>query len=154
MKLTHIALLALLGASIATPVFSQPAGGQGMGSGSGMGPGSGMGQGMGPGAGKGPGAGMGPGSGMEPGQGMGPGGGRAMRFNSNKDNTPGWTLMSAEERTAHRDKMRGAKTYDECKAVQDEHHKAMEARAKEKGVTLPAPRFNGCDRMKARGFFK
>ena len=147
-KLAQISLLAFLGASIATPVFAQAAGGQGMG------PGSGMGQGMGPGAGKGPGAGMGPGSGMGPGQGMGPGGGRAMRFNSNKDNTPGWKLMSAEERTAHRDRMRGAKTYDECKAVQDEHHKAMEARAKEKGVTLPAPRFNGCDRMKARGFFK
>ena len=124
-KLAHIALLAVLGASIATPAFSQPGSGQGMGPGSGMGPGQGMGQ-----------------------------GGRAMRFNSNKDNTPGWKLMSAGERTAHRDKMRGAKTYDECKAVQDEHHKAMEARAKEKGVTLPAPRFNGCDRMKARGFFK
>ena len=141
-KLAHIALLAVLGASIATPAFSQPGSGQGMGPGSGMGPGQGMGQGMGPGAG------------MGPGQGMGPGGGRGKRFNFNKDNTPGWKLMSAEERTAHRDKMRGAKTYDECKAVQDEHHKAMEARAKEKGVTLAAPRFNGCDRMKARGFFK
>ncbi|MDP1733286.1 MAG: hypothetical protein Q8L44_02845 [Sulfuritalea sp.] len=130
MRLTHIALLAFLGASIATPVFSQPASGQGMGPGSGMGPGQGM--------------GMGPG--------MGPGAGRAVRFN--KDNTPGWTLMSAEERTAHSGKMRGAKTYDECKAVQAEHHKAMEARAKEKGVTLPAPRNNGCDRMKARGFYK
>jgi hypothetical protein len=132
MKLTHIALLAILGASIATPVLSQPASGQGMGPGSGMGPGMGMGM----------------------GSGMGPGSGKAMRFNFNKDNTTGWTLMSAEERTAHRDKMRGAKTYDECKATQDEHHKAMETRAKEKGVTLPAPRNNGCDRMKARGFFK
>lgn len=136
MKLRHIALLAVLGASLATPVFSQPASGQGMGPGSGMGPGQGM----------GPGSGMGPG--------MGPGAGRAMRFNFNKDNTPGWKLMSAEERTAHSDKMRGAKTYEECKAVQEEHHKAMEARAKEKGVTLPALRSNGCDRMKARGFFK
>jgi hypothetical protein len=85
---------------------------------------------------------------------MDPGAGKAMRFNFNKDNTTGWALMSAEERAAHRDKMRGAKTYDECKAAQDEHHKAMEARAKEKGLTLPAPRNNGCDRMKARGFFK
>lgn len=126
MKLTHIALLAILGASLATPVFSQPASGQGMG----------------------------PGAGMGPGQGMGPGAAKAQRFNFNKDNTPGWTLMSAEERTAHSDKMRGAKTHDECKAVQEEHHKAMEVRAKEKGVTLPAPRSNGCDRMKARGFYK
>ena len=138
MKLTHIALLAFIGASLATPVFSQPASGQGMGPGSGMGSGQGM----------------GPGSGMGPGQGMGPGAAKAKSFSFNKDNTPGWALMSAEERTAHHDKMSGAKTYDECKAVQDEHHKAMEARAKEKGVTLPAPRNNGCDRMKARGFYK
>lgn len=126
MKLTHIALLAILGASIATPVLSQPASGQGMGPGAGMGMGAG--------------AGMGP--------------GKAMRFNANKDNTSGWALMSTEERAAHRDKMQGAKTYDECKATQEEHHKAMEVRAKEKGATLPAPRSNGCERMKARGFFK
>ncbi|MBK9018830.1 MAG: hypothetical protein IPL72_02005 [Sulfuritalea sp.] len=122
----RIALVALLGASIAVPIAAQPAGGPGMG------PGQGMGQ----------------------GGGMGPGGGKAMRFNFDKDNTPGWTLMSAEERAAHSGKMRAAKTYDECKALQAEHHQAMEARAKEKGVTLPAPRANGCDRMKARGFFK
>jgi hypothetical protein len=85
---------------------------------------------------------------------MGPGGGKGMRFNFDKDNTPGWALMTTEERAAHSGKMRAAKTYDECKAVQDEHHKAMEVRAKEKGVTLPAPRQNGCDRMQARGFFK
>ena len=93
------------------------------------------------------------GQGMGPGSGMGPGAGQAMRFSANKDNTSGWALMSTEERTVHRDKMRGVKTYEECKAVQEEHHKAMEARAKEKGTTLPAPRQNGCDRMKARGFF-
>ncbi|MDZ4251422.1 MAG: hypothetical protein U1A72_02475 [Sulfuritalea sp.] len=40
------------------------------------------------------------------------------------------------------------------KALQTEHHQAMEVRAKEKGVTLPAPRDNGCERMKARGFVK
>lgn len=120
MKLRHIALLAVLGASLASPAFAQPASGQGMGSGSGM----------------------------------GPGGGKAMQFNLNKDNTWGWKLMTPEERTAHRDKMRASKTYDECKALQAEHHTAMELRAKEKGQTLPAPRSNGCDRMKARGFFK
>ena len=138
MKIRHIALVAFLGASLAAPVLSQPGSGQGMGSGSGMGPG----------------AGMGPGQGMGQGAGMGPGGGNAMRFNFNKDNTPGWKLMSVEERAAHSGKMRAAKTYDECKALQAEHHQAMEVRAKEKGVTLPAPRQNGCDRMKARGFYK
>lgn len=95
------------------------------------------------------GQGMGPGGG-----GMGSGGGMGMRFSFDKDTVPGWALMSAEERTAHSGKMRGAKTYDECKAMQTEHHQAMEVRAKEKGVSLPTPRYNGCDRMKARGIFK
>lgn len=80
--------------------------------------------------------------------------GNAARFNWNKDNTPGWSLMTAQERAEHRSKMRAAKTYDECKALQEEQHKTMEARAKEKGVTLTAPRHNGCDVMKARGIIK
>lgn len=128
MKLRHIALLAFLGASLASPVLAQPAGGQGMG----------------PGAGQGQGAGMGP----------GPGGGKGMQFNADKDNTWGYQLMSPDERNVHRDKMRATKTYDECKALQEDHHKAMEVRAKEQGKTLPAPGNNGCDRMKARGYFK
>ena len=86
----------------------------------------------------------------QPGPGMG--GGMGMRFN--QDNTTGWSLMSADERSAHQSKMMSAKTYDECKAVQAEQHKMMEARAKEKGQVLPAPRQNGCDRMKAQGMFK
>ncbi len=92
----------------------------------------------------------GPGGGMGPG--MGPGGG--MRYQFNKENTPGWSLMTPEERAAHREKMLAAKSYEECKAAQEEHHRQMEARAREKGQTLPAPRVNACERMKARGFYK
>jgi hypothetical protein len=116
MKLSHLTMIALLGACVAAPSFAQP--GPGMG-------------------------GMG---GMSPGKGP--------RFAFDKDNTPGWALMTSEERTAHRERMLAARSYDECKAIQGEHHTAMEARAKEKGATLPAPRQNGCDRMKARGLFK
>lgn len=76
------------------------------------------------------------------------------RYRFNQNNTPGWTLMTPEERAEHQKKMLAAKTYEECKQIQEEHHKMMEARAKEKGVTLNAPRYNACDRMKARGFFK
>lgn len=160
MKLRHIALLAVLGTSLASPVFAQPASGQGMGPGAGKGPGmgpcatQGQGAGAGQGAGQGQGAGMGPCAAQGQGAGMGPGGGKRMQFNSNKGNTWGYQLMSPEERTVQRDKMRATKTYDECKALQDEHHKAMEVRAKEKGKTLPTPRNNGCDRMKAGGYFK
>lgn len=96
-----------------------------------------------------PGQGMG---GMGQGMGgMGPGKGR-MAFN--QGNTPGWSLMTAEERTAHQQKMWSFKTFDECKAYQAEHHTAMTAKAKDQGKTLPTPRANACDRMKARGQFK
>ncbi len=99
-----------------------------------------------------PGPGGGPGPGPMGGAGMGPGKGHQFAFN--KDNTPGWALMTPEERTANQQKMRSFKTYDECKAFQTEHHAAMEARAKEQGKTLPAPRNNACDRMKAKGLLK
>ena len=62
--------------------------------------------------------------------------------------------MTQEERAANQAKMRAVTTYDECKLLQDENHKTMEARAKEKGVKLPPPRQNGCNVMKARGFIK
>ena len=123
MKLSHIALIALLGSSLALPVYAQP------------GPGPGAGPGVGPGSGRTQKA-------------------KAPRFQFNKDNTYGWNLMSAEERTVHQNAMLAAKTYDECKAVQNERHALMETRAKEKGVTLRGPRQNACDRMKARGLLK
>ncbi len=129
MKLCHIVLIALLGTSVTLPVYAQA--------------------GLGGGQGAGPGAGIGPG----PGPGKGPAGKRP-RFQFDRENTYGWRLMSAEERTAHRDKMLSAKTYDECKSVQAEQHQSMEARAEERHMTLAPPRQNACDRMKARGLLK
>lgn len=75
---------------------------------------------------------------------------------ANKGNTWGWQLMTPQERTEHQNKMRSFQTYEECKAYQEEHHKLMEARAKEKGVTLPAWKRGpyGCENMKTRGFIK
>lgn len=93
-------------------------------------------------------AGGGMGAGM-----MGGGMGRGQMM-MNARNTPGWSLMSAEERAAFQQKMRTAKTYDECRAIQAEHHKTMEARAAAQGKTLPPMHANVCDRMKARGWFK
>ena len=59
--------------------------------------------------------------------------GTGPRYGFSPDNTRGWSLMTAEERTEHQNKMLAAKTVDECKAVLDEHFKLMNARAKEKG---------------------
>ena len=130
MTIKSIALITLLGAAFAAPVLAQ--GGPGMGGGPCV-------QNGGAGAG---------------GQGMGPGGrgGRAMMYNQN--NTRGWTLMTADERTAFQKQMREVKTYDECVALQTEHRGAMEVRAKEKGVTLATPRRNVCDNLQARGLIK
>ncbi len=76
-------------------------------------------------------------------------------WRANHSNTAGWQLMTPAERTEHQTKMRSFKTYDECKAYQEQHHKIMDARAKEKGVTLPAMGSGyGCDNMKARGYLK
>ncbi|WP_284155465.1 hypothetical protein [Sulfuricystis multivorans] len=91
---------------------------------------------------------------MGPGGGMGPGGMGKGRFAWNQTYTPGWTLMTPEERTAWQAQMREVKTYEECVATQEAHRKVMEERAKEKGVQLMPPRRNGCDVMKARGIIK
>lgn len=135
--MTHLRTMmmaTLIGLSAATALAQ---GGGGMGPGGGPGP-------MGPGpAASAGGMGMGPGMG---GRGMGPGRGAARagsRF------TPGWGLMSAQERAEHRDKMRAMTSYDECKAYRDQHHEAMAARAKERGVPMPAqPRRDACGALK------
>lgn len=103
-----------------------------------------------PGGGKGPGAGAGPlGAGpAASAPGMEPGGSRgAARWGS--DYTPGWTLMSQQERNEHRDRMRSMKTYEECKSYQDQHHEKMAAQAKERGGKVPAqPRRDACGTLK------
>jgi hypothetical protein len=52
-------------------------------------------------------------------------------------NIYGSQLMTQQERDAHRSKMRSAKTYEEQQRIRNEHHKQMQVRAKERGVTLP-----------------
>ena len=95
--------------------------------------------------------GMGPGGGM----GMGPGGGRmgAGRMGgaarAGADYTPGWGLMTPAERNEHRTQMRSAKSYEDCMALRDKHREQMLARAKERGITMPAqPRRDACQGLK------
>ncbi|MGC4078719.1 MAG: hypothetical protein QM702_17105 [Rubrivivax sp.] len=95
-----------------------------------------------PAAGMGP--GMGPGMGGGMGQGRGQGAGRgAARWGQGV--TPGWALMTPEERTAHQTKMRSMTTHADCRAYVEQHHNEMAARAKERGVAVPAmPRRDPC----------
>lgn len=46
-------------------------------------------------------------------------------------------MMTAEERNEYRERMRAAKTEQEREQIRNEHHQQMQARAKERGVTLP-----------------
>ncbi|MFO1217829.1 MAG: hypothetical protein U1E89_05520 [Burkholderiaceae bacterium] len=82
------------------------------------------------------------------GMGMGPGAGRgAGRWGSNY--TPGWALMTPQERSEHRARMQAMKTYDECKAYQTQQHEQMVARAKERGAKpMAEPRRDACAGLK------
>lgn len=74
-------------------------------------------------------SGMGPGA---MGQGMnGPGNGQMY----------GQQLMTPEEQTAMREKMRAAATPEERQKIAEANHAEMQKRAKDKGITLPDARF-------------
>jgi len=48
----------------------------------------------------------------------------------------GWEMMTAQERQEHRNKMQSFKTEKEREAYRLEHHKHMDALAKERGIDL------------------
>ena len=59
--------------------------------------------------------------------------------------TPGWDMMSKEERKAITAKLRKATTYNDCKAVVDEAAQKAAERAKAKGMAEPAKlKRDGC----------
>lgn len=95
---------------------------------------------------RGPGMGMGPASGPGPGasrpmRGMGPRWGQGV--------TPGWQMMTTEERAAHQKAMSEMKTHDECVAYRDKHHDEMASRMKDRGQAMPAkPRRDVCAGLK------
>lgn len=49
----------------------------------------------------------------------------------------GSQLMTPQERTEYRSKMRAAKTAEEREQIRNEHHEQMKVRAKERGVSIP-----------------
>lgn len=54
-----------------------------------------------------------------------------------RDQIYGSQLMTREERLEYRNKMRNLKTVEEREQFRLDHHKQMQERAKERGVTLP-----------------
>jgi len=90
---------------------------------------------------------MGPGPGGSMGGNMGGPGSMGPRFNA--QTTPGWGMMTSEERKAHQDRMRSMRDHSECQAYMEEHRKLMESRAKEQGKALPGRGPGpGCDYLK------
>lgn len=64
----------------------------------------------------------------------------------------GCELMTPQERMDYRARMHGAKTAQEREAIRVEHHKQMQQRAKQRGVTLPAmPAAGRCPGMTEPG---
>lgn len=63
--------------------------------------------------------------------------------------TPGWSMMSQQERQEHQARMSSMKSYEECKTYRDEHHQQMVERAKAQGRSAPAqPRRDACAGLK------
>jgi hypothetical protein len=88
-----------------------------------------------------------PGMGMGMGMGMGKGPMHGWRMDRN--NTPGWPLMTEAERTAHHERMRAMSDHAACSAYMEQHHAQMVARAKERGQAMPStPRHDNCAPLK------
>ena len=81
----------------------------------------------------------------------GMGGMQGMRgWQANRDNTPGWAMMSRAERDEHHRKMLSMTNADECKTYMDKHRGEMAERAKQQGRPMPgavAPRHDPCARL-------
>lgn len=67
------------------------------------------------------------------------------------DFTPGWSLMTEQERMAHRERMRSMNDYGECRSFHEQHHEQMMARAKERRAKAPPkPMRDPCAGLKPR----
>jgi hypothetical protein len=58
---------------------------------------------------------------------------------ANAASTPGWSMMSPEERQAHRYRIQSASSREDCARYMEQHHQRMIERAKQRGESLPAP---------------
>lgn len=109
------------------------------------------GYGAGPGARAGMGSGMGSGMGGMGGMGMGGMGMGSMgagMARGGADVTPGWSMMSEEERQAHMAQMQGARTRGECLQIMEQHHAQMQQRALERGMSPPSgPPMRACQSL-------
>jgi hypothetical protein len=72
-------------------------------------------------------------------------------WRANERNTPGWALMTPEERIEHQAKVRGFARYDACRSYQIEHHRLMAERAEQRGLPPPGGGHDFCARLRPPG---
>lgn len=68
-------------------------------------------------------------------------------WRASETNTRGWQLMTPEERIEHQARIRGFRSYAECRNYQLEHHRLMEERARQRGLELPRGRRDICEHL-------
>lgn len=73
----------------------------------------------------------------------------AAPWRADAGNTRGWQLMTPEERIAHQAAIRAFDSYPACRAYQADHHRAMDERAKQRGLVLAPERRDFCAHLKA-----
>lgn len=72
-------------------------------------------------------------------------------WRASEDNTRGWQFMTSEERIEHQARVRSFNSLVECRAYQQEHHRQMEQRAKDRGKALPETGRDICAHLKPAG---
>ncbi len=69
-------------------------------------------------------------------------------WHAGEANTPGWQLMTPEERLEHQRFVRSFTRYEDCLAYQVTHHRLMEERAKQRNMALPEGGRDFCAHLK------
>ena len=69
-------------------------------------------------------------------------------WRADEGNTPGWALMTPEERIEHQATVRGFTNYEDCRAYQIAHHRFMEERAEQRGLPPPGGGHDFCARLR------
>ena len=66
------------------------------------------------------------------------------RWRAGPRHTPGWSMMSEQERMQHREQLRGARHAEDCQRIMQEHQRLMQQRATERGAPMPRPPRAAC----------
>lgn len=64
--------------------------------------------------------------------------------------TPGWKLMTPDERSAYRDKLHATKSFEECQAVVHQTHQELAERAKASGKSIGVESDKACKRLSSK----